>query len=170
MNYPTSHTLLLSILLAATGMTSAQTRSIAIQGIAHPSAEDSVYIQGYNPFPSSFELLTDDGLNIELTESDIIDPFDDYEATSVFLNEHEQHMGLQLFIPGIILTAFGTFLAIPAAIDLAFNEPKDHGLYILSGSVLTLGGSVILTFGIKQMKKHTRWHRRYSRQDQEPDS
>jgi hypothetical protein len=102
--------------------------------------------------------MTGDGLNIELSESDIIDPFDNSRPATLFMNKHEQSTGLQILIPGIVLTALGTLMAVPA-IDLGYNEPEDHGLFILTGTVLASGGSIALTFGIKHFRKHARWHR-----------
>lgn len=110
------------------------------------------------------QFCTPEGLNIESTESDIVDELSDEEPPTILL-VHNESTGIGTLIPGSILTTIGTIFFAVALGTLA-DEPTtttrdERNVIFSAGIALSIGGTFLNLNGAYRLSKYIHAHNRY---------
>ena len=106
--------------------------------------------------------LTVNGLNIESLEANYSDIFDDDEPFSVKRIDGDPNMGMGRLVGGTIISLLGLMFLIPDnSMDPRHIIKENMKEEIIAGSVGLIGGGVLFSFGLRQLRIHNRWHRRF---------
>jgi hypothetical protein len=117
--------------------------------------------------PSPFapcRYLTTDGMNFELTESDIIDTVTDEDddaddPSAVMLERYPRSSGIGAIISGAALASLGSLFVGAGVMSLGSDARFDPPT--IAGSIMTIAGAIVVTAGIIKLHNYRRWANRY---------